>query len=82
MYIITLFGLNFQLNFCSKYTKILTYADVIVCFRLFRITISDGLVVSVSASHAVGRGLASWSGHTKDHDKRGTIKNKKCISNV
>ena len=29
----------------------------------------DGLVVSVSASHAVGRGFASRPGHTKDHHK-------------
>ena len=28
-----------------------------------------GLVVSVSASHAVGRGFASRRGHTKDHHK-------------
>ena len=25
-----------------------------------------GLVISVSASHTVGRGFASWPGHTKD----------------
>ena len=31
-----------------------------------------GLVVSVSASHAVGRGFASRSDHTKDHHKNGT----------
>ena len=31
-----------------------------------------GLVVSVSASHAVGRGFASQSGHTKCHHKNGT----------
>ena len=31
-----------------------------------------GLVVSVSASHTVGRGFADWSGHTKDHHKNGT----------
>ena len=27
------------------------------------------LVVSMSASHAIGRGLASQPGHTKDHHK-------------
>ena len=32
----------------------------------------DGLVVSVSASHAVGCGFASRSVHTKDHLKNGT----------
>ena len=31
-----------------------------------------GLVVSVSASHTVGRGFASQSGHTKDHHENGT----------
>ena len=31
-----------------------------------------GLVVSMSASHAVGRGFASRPGHTKDHHKNGT----------
>ena len=31
-----------------------------------------GLVVSVSASHTVGRGFASRPGHTKDHHKNGT----------
>ena len=31
-----------------------------------------GLVVSVSASRTVGRGFASWPGHTKDHHKNGT----------
>ena len=31
-----------------------------------------GLVVSVSASHMVGRGFASRLGHTKDHHKIGT----------
>ena len=30
-----------------------------------------GLVVSVSASHMVGHGFASWLGHTKDHHKNG-----------
>ena len=30
----------------------------------------DGLVVNVSASHAVGRGLAPRSGHTKDYHKK------------
>ena len=29
----------------------------------------DGLVVSMSASHAVGCGFASRMGHTKDHHK-------------
>ena len=31
-----------------------------------------GLVVSVSASHMVGREFASRPGHTKDHHKNGT----------
>ena len=31
-----------------------------------------GLVVSVPASHTVGRVFASWPGHTKDHHKNGT----------
>ena len=31
----------------------------------------DGLVVSVSASHALDRGFASLSGHTKDQYKNG-----------
>ena len=31
-----------------------------------------GLVVSVSASHTVGREFASRPGHTKDHHKNGT----------
>ena len=31
-----------------------------------------GLVVSVSASHTVGRGFASWLVHTKNHHKNGT----------
>ena len=31
-----------------------------------------GLVVSVSASHTVGRELASRPGNTKDHHKNGT----------
>ena len=30
-----------------------------------------GLVVSVSASHTVGRGFESWPGHTKHHHKNG-----------
>ena len=30
--------------------------------------LTDGLVVSVSASHAVDRGFASQPGHTKDHN--------------
>ena len=34
-----------------------------------------GLVVSVSASHTVDRGFASWPGHTKDHHKNGTCTN-------
>ena len=32
----------------------------------------DGLVIRVSASHAVGRGFESWLGHTKDQHKNGT----------
>ena len=32
----------------------------------------EDLAVSVSASHAVGRGLAPRSGHTKDYHKNGT----------
>ena len=35
-------------------------------------TMSGGLVVSVSASHTVGREFASRTGHTKDHHKNGT----------
>ena len=31
-----------------------------------------GLVVSMSASHAVGRGFSPRSGYTKDHNKNGT----------
>ena len=31
----------------------------------------DGLVVSVSASHAIGRGFAPRPGHTKDHHENG-----------
>ena len=31
-----------------------------------------GVVVSVSASHTVGRGLASRPGHNQDHHKNGT----------
>ena len=31
-----------------------------------------GLVISVSASHVVGRGFAPWPGHTKDLHKNGT----------
>ena len=31
-----------------------------------------GLVVSVAASHMVGRGFASQPDHTKDHHKNGT----------
>ena len=27
----------------------------------------DGFVLSMSISHAVGGGFASWLGHTKDH---------------
>ena len=32
----------------------------------------NGLVVSMSASHAVGRGFASLPTHTKDHQKNDT----------
>ena len=32
----------------------------------------DGLLVSVSASHSVGRGFAPRPGHVKDHHKNGT----------
>ena len=32
----------------------------------------DGLVVSMSASHAVGRGFASRLGHIKNDHKNGT----------
>ena len=32
----------------------------------------DGLVVSVSASHTVGREFTSQPGHTKYHHKNGT----------
>ena len=32
----------------------------------------DGLVVGVSASHAVGRGFVPWPGRIKDHHKIGT----------
>ena len=35
----------------------------------------DGLVVNVFASHTVGRGFTSRSGHTKDHHRNGT----KCL---
>ena len=31
-----------------------------------------GLLVSVSAPHAVGHGFAPRPGHTKDHHKNGT----------
>ena len=31
----------------------------------------DGLVVSVSASHAIGRRFVPWLVHTKDHHKNG-----------
>ena len=30
----------------------------------------DDLVVSESASHAVGRGFAPWPGHTNDHHNK------------
>ena len=33
----------------------------------------DGLVVSVSACHAVGRGFAPRLGHTKDHHEKGRV---------
>ena len=32
----------------------------------------DDLVVSVSVSHAVGRGFTFQPGHTKDHHENGT----------
>ena len=37
-----------------------------------------GLVVSLSASHAVGHRFASRLGHTKDHHKNGT----NCLLNI
>ena len=37
-------------------------------YETFRV----GLVVSVSASHTVGRGFVSRPGHTKDHHKNCT----------
>ena len=49
---------------------------VIICFKdpIFRRErpCRVGLVVSVYASHTVGRALASWPGHTKDNHKDGT----------
>ena len=33
---------------------------------------ASGLVISVSASHAVGRGFGPRPGHTKDHHRNGT----------
>ena len=36
----------------------------------------DGAVVSVSVSHAVGRGVASRPGHSEDHHKHG----KNCLT--
>ena len=42
-----------------------------ICYTQ-HVTVSVGLVVSVSASHTVGREFASRPGHTKDHYKNGT----------
>ena len=42
-------------------------------FELYPLrTCRVGLVVSVSASHTVGREFAAWPGHTKDHHKNCT----------
>ena len=43
----------------------------LIQFVLIRSWHRIGLVVSVSASHTVGREFASRPGHTKDHDKNG-----------
>ena len=47
-----------------------------VCGKLYantaQLPCQVGLVVSVSASHRVGRGFTSRPGHTKDHHKMGT----------
>ena len=48
-------------------------------FRASHVTVTSilqsawgGLVVSVSASHGVGRGFSPRSGHTEDHRQNGT----------
>ena len=50
----------------------MTATDKIICKNTETLLLRDGLVVSVSASHAVGRGFASRSGHTEDHHKNDT----------
>ena len=48
----------------------LYYLSLILIFKLCQ----DGLVVSVSTSHAVGHGLWSSLGHTKDHYKNASLR--------
>ena len=48
------------------------YMYIYIIWVLLIVPRRDGLVVSVSASHAVGRDFASRTGHTKDHHKIGT----------
>ena len=50
---------------CNIFTHTYTYIDLYIPGR-------DCLVVSMSASHAVGRGLAPRLGHNKDYNKNGT----------
>ena len=65
--------------YCEICTRTSVFYNTIKDHCLFyNLTISKvkpcrvGLVVSVSASHTVGRGFAPMSGHTKDHHKNGT----------
>ena len=60
-----------SINFLIKFIRVYEYMYLSKPGRV-------GLVVSVSASHTVGREFASWPCHTKDHHKNGT----NCLSGV
>ena len=60
---------TFALSICEFVSYTL---NVITVHRRTHGPRRDGLVVSVSASHAVGRGFAHHVGHTKYHHKNGT----------
>ena len=56
---------------CDEINK-KTYLCTKFKFFMYQRQYWDGLVVSMSTSHAVGRGFTSRPGHTKDRHKNGT----------
>ena len=67
------FPSRYYCDYCDTYLTHDSVSFSIYCYHSLNFKVTAGLpVVSMSASHAVGRCFASWQGHSKDHRKNGT----------